>query len=104
MICPKCEGRKGGIAFVCGGVKSGPQWMPCFTCKGAGEITEAQNELLLLGEAIRKDRMVRDRTAREESTRLKIAFLEYNDIEHGREPRTQAGRDAFELRRKELGL
>lgn len=102
MICPKCEGRKGGDAFVCGRNVGGIRWMTCSTCKGTGEITDEQNDRIQEGRAFAVERMDRRQTVRKEAERLGCSVVEVSDIEHGREPQSEAGKKALLKRRAEM--
>ena len=82
--CPRCKGEKNVRLFVCASVC---EWrtMPCFTCKGAGEITDEHDEALAKGEAMRLDRISRGLSSREEAKRLGITDIELNRREFAKE-------------------
>lgn len=67
MICPRCEGRQGGQAFVCGPNVGGIRWMKCSTCDGSGEITEEYYVRIQEGRRFYADRVARRATVREEA-------------------------------------
>lgn len=100
--CPSCKGNKGGEAFVCGPNVHGLRWTPCSTCNATGEITEEHLARIEYGRLMREDRIRRRLTVREEAKRLGVSSMaEWSGIENGREPETEEGRKALELRRGE---
>ncbi|MDQ3802952.1 MAG: hypothetical protein M3416_03750 [Acidobacteriota bacterium] len=102
IICPSCDGRKGGMAFVCGPGSDGMRWMPCSTCKGTGEITVAHLERIRQSKPMRADRVSRRVTLHEEAKRLGCNMGEWSRIEAGGEPETEAGARALAARLQEL--
>lgn len=104
MICPKCKGSgRTGPCFVNRG--SGPhtiETLTCFTCKGTKEITDEHNQRIELGKRVRADRLSRNVSQREEAVRLGLKFMDYTNLEQGREMETDIGREVLERRKGEL--
>lgn len=67
-------------------------------------MTLEQIAMMKAAEVIRKDRIARRLSIREEGKRLQVDFAEWSRIEAGRAPETDAGRRALETRRKEIAL
>jgi hypothetical protein len=92
MICPSCNGAKRLFAFWDGRDKdgkatSGSGMVNCFTCDGAGEITEEHARRIAAGRARMEARIARRVTLKEEADRLGITPAELSAIESGREPK-----------------
>lgn len=58
----------------------------CFTCHGAGEISEEHVRLIEEGERLRADRIARGLSLREEAARLGCPPRELSDREQGKIP------------------
>lgn len=58
--------------------------LPCPSCKGTGEIGEAQAQQMADGERRRRDRIHRGVSLKEEALRLGISPAALSDLEHGR--------------------
>jgi DnaJ-class molecular chaperone len=101
QVCPHCEGKGESMAFVCG-THCDYRPIKCSTCGGTGYVTVEQIAMMAEGDTIRKDRIARNLSIREEAKRLKVDFPEWSRIEAGRKPETDAGRNALAARRKEL--
>jgi ribosome-binding protein aMBF1 (putative translation factor) len=101
--CPHCHGKGESMAFVCG-TRCDYRAVKCSTCKGTGRVTAQQIEMMKEGEIIRRDRIARGLSIREEAARLNVDFPEWSRIEAGRLPETNAGHSALEARRSELAL
>lgn len=88
LTCPNCDGRKSVEALVDYGGKdrhkSGPQTLPCPTCKGEGVITEEYKRRMDDGRALRDDRVARGVSQKQEAERLCIDPRALNDLERGR--------------------
>lgn len=100
--CPRCNGKRETHGIMCGpgGCQTGA--MKCFTCKGEGQITEEHAARIPIGKRMSKGRVARRVTVREEAARLGADFAEWSQIEQGDEPKTEAGRRAYEARLLEL--
>lgn len=103
MTCPDCNGEKGGNAFACGPSGSGYRWVDCSICKGTGQVTEAHAERYEFGRRMWSER-IQERciTLRSEAHRLGVPVVEWSQIEHGAEPKSEAGRAALARRKTEL--
>lgn len=87
-ICPRCQGVGANEALVCGRRAAGgfcdQRRLKCSTCGGRGRVTR---ELLLRiqeGERLRRDRVARSISLREEAKRLGISPVELSHREQGR--------------------
>lgn len=89
------------MAFVCG-TRCDYRAVRCSTCNGSGCVTAEQIAMMAEGETIRKDRIARSLSIREEAKRLNVDFPEWSRIEAGRAPETDAGKRALEIRRTEI--
>ena len=83
--CPRCKGSKGGMGFVsrtngC----SGPEWIDCLLCRGAGEITRAREQQFQRGQRIYDARIAKDWSLREFAEKLGLRPHYASDIENGR--------------------
>ena len=83
--CPACSGSKGGMGFVrrttgC----SGPAWIDCMACRGAGEITRAREQQFERGRRIYDARVAKDWSLREFAEKLGLRPHYVSDIENGR--------------------
>lgn len=58
-------------------------WYPCMTCKGTQEISEEHAARITKGKAMRKDRVARRKSLREEAAALGITVLELSNMERG---------------------
>lgn len=101
-ICPRCNGQKGGKAFMCGPGSCGLAWADCSTCKGSGEVTDIGLLRIKQADKMAADRRQRRATLREEAARLGCGLGEWSRIEHGRKPETLAGALALAKRITEL--
>lgn len=102
LTCPSCNGAGGGEGFICGESSGGYGSIPCSVCKGAGTVTLDTATKYTLGRKMSEERQGRDLSLREEAKRLGISVIDLSDIEHGREPKTDAGRAALERRTEEM--
>ena len=91
MTCPTCSGQK--LLIVHLHTTTGGRWekRACFTCCGAGEITEDHARQIEEGERRREDRKARYTTLREEAARLGISARQLSDIENGRAAQGDGG-------------
>jgi hypothetical protein len=88
--CPDCNGARETFAMVHGHRSDGTAFhrsgmMPCRTCKGTGEISDAKAAALVEGERRRQDRIARGLSGREEAARLGITPIELNRIEFAKD-------------------
>ena len=92
--CPDCDGtgRSRGISLVhMANGRCEPMRMPCRTCNGWGDVPADYPERLAAAEALRRDRIGRDMSLREEAKRLGISAHELSDREHVRDSRPMRG-------------
>lgn len=86
VTCPSCKGTKEVFTFENRGLDhrahtSGMR--PCKTCKGSGKITNEHMARIEKGRELRKDRLYRGMTFREEAARLEISVVELSRLERG---------------------
>lgn len=81
--CPHCGGRGSNFSIACGPRKCTPNYLRCSTCQGSGSITPERQEKIKAGEAMRKDRIKRNQTQREEAKRLGVDVVVYSRMERG---------------------
>lgn len=86
MICPECNGEKKLRALCRYGDGSPCRWesINCWECGGTGEVTQARLDAIEKGRGMRKSRLERNLTLREEATRLGITPQELSHKENGR--------------------
>lgn len=82
--CPVCMGRGCSPGITCGGSGCGPDNFKCSLCKGSGEITDQQQDWFDVGVYMRRCRLERGRTLREESKERGMTASFLADMEHGR--------------------
>lgn len=84
ITCPDCNGR-GTLDALLNRGREGCEWatITCFTCNGAGQITEIQAAAMCTRGAIRADRIFRDETIKEAADRLGMSLGEYSRMERG---------------------
>src|SRR5438876_8797506 len=104
MICPTCGGSGETRGIACSTAGCHTRTMKCFTCRGVGKISTEGSARMELSEMIRKDRIARSLTIRDEGKRLDVDFAEWSRIEAGRLPETERGRKALATRYQELNL
>lgn len=102
LTCPDCKGHKGGVGLFCGQGVSYQKWTPCSSCKGTGSVTKGHAARIERGERLRRDRIDRDTSLREEAKRLNISPVELSHIEQGRESETPEGVSALSQRLVEM--
>jgi hypothetical protein len=89
MTCPECRGKKTLEAVVCGRQHDRSfcrtRRLPCHVCQGTGAITEEHAARIEAGEKMRKDRISRRLSLREEAARLGIDQVTLSHREQGRE-------------------
>lgn len=83
ITCRHCKGRKTYQSFVRVKGKCSFQEIDCFTCKGAGSITEEHSNRIIRGETIRLDRINRKLSLRQEALRLGMKSIELARLERG---------------------
>jgi len=81
--CPHCGGRGANQGLACGSSGCQMRTLTCSTCKGAGVISEYRQAQIEKGEAMRRDRISRDMTQREEAKRLGLNVVIYSQMERG---------------------
>lgn len=101
VTCPHCSGKGFTEGFVCPG---GYRQFPCENCQSTGQVAEEYIAQYELARRIRVERISRDLSAREEAARLGCSVHDVIDLEHGREPKTDAGRAAWAKRLEEMGV
>lgn len=84
VICPECNGRKGGVVHV--NATSGHRFenRKCDFCDGLGHVRQHELDRWKECEAVRADRIARGMTLRAEAARLGISPSELSDREHAR--------------------
>lgn len=90
MTCPTCNGKGDSWALVSGIREDGRRFceqrtLPCYTCNGTGAITPEHAARIAEGERMRKDRIARCMSLREEAARLGISPVTLSHREQGRE-------------------
>jgi len=88
IVCPSCEGRKGGDALVCGPGVAGVRYMPCHFCHGSGRVWSYNGIQYRMGRQLSEERRAKDYTIREAAKAYGVGFLVWNDLEHGRKALT----------------
>lgn len=83
ISCPHCGGRGANQGIACGPGSCQMRTLTCSTCKGSGAITEDRQAKIAKGEAMRKDRIKRNQTQREEAKRLELNVVTYSQMERG---------------------
>ena len=82
MICPSCKGEKVLTGYACPGFK--PYTRACDRCAGTGEVSDLAMDWIRRGEEMRRERIARDMSIREEARRRGIGAAELSDMEMGR--------------------
>lgn len=83
--CPRCEGRKGGPAFLGGPTGSHfDPFFPCDMCKGKGEVLDHVAKWFAVGRVHYRERLARGESLRECARRLGFGLAELSSMEHGR--------------------
>lgn len=103
VTCPSCHGKGEGMGFACG-TRCDYRAIKCFTCEGTGTVSQERLRLMELAEIVRKDRIARRLSIREEGKRLNVDFAEWSRIEGGRPPESEHGKRALNIRYGELGI
>ena len=83
--CPECEGRKGASVFVDRQGGGRLEFMRCTYCVGLGTVSKIREAKYRLGEEMRKDRIARGMSLRQEAARLGIKPRELSNREWGRD-------------------
>lgn len=85
-ICTDCEGTGKATALVrfAMPVRCEEVTMACPRCDGVGAFSEAHLARIRVGEELRRDRVGRAVSLREEAKRIGITERELNDRERGR--------------------
>ena len=81
--CPHCGGRGANQGITCGPGSCEMRTHTCSTCGGSGRITPERQAKIQAGEAMRKDRISRNQTQREEAKRLGLDVVVYSRMERG---------------------
>ena len=84
--CPSCQGRGKSEGLACGPSGGGWRVFECFLCKGTGTVPPVRIERMRVGDLIRRERLERDQSGREESLRIGVDKIEFNHLEFGRGP------------------
>jgi hypothetical protein len=83
--CPDCRGEKSAFGLACTMDKGcRPITMVCRFCNGAGVVDASAFKRWRIGEAMRRARVKRGSSQREQAALLGIPQIVSNDIEHGR--------------------
>lgn len=81
ITCPDCKGEGILRGFGCPGFK--PVTLPCLTCQGKKTIDEKTLEWKKIGEEMRKERIARDVSLREEAKERGMAPQVLSAMERG---------------------
>lgn len=85
ITCPTCHGEKECFVFENRGDHPHTSgYRPCFTCNGAGEITDEHKARIEQGRKLKQDRYDRKETLIDCASRLGITVVELSAIENGR--------------------
>ena len=83
--CPDCRGEKSAFGLACTMDKGcRPITMVCRFCNGTGVVDASAFKRWRIGEAMRRARVKRGSSQREQAALLGISQIVLNDIEHGR--------------------
>jgi hypothetical protein len=87
-LCPACGGSRGSVAFVCAipRTQSRRMWLACPLCTAEGKVEVAKAIAYVEGQRLRRDRVARGLSQRQEAERLGITPRELSDREQGRRP------------------
>lgn len=88
--CPRCNGRGSSLALVNPG---GMQRLQCFTCGGAGSITEEHEVRIKRGKLLHAHRMDRLEGLYDFAERHGISLTDLSSMEAGRMPFSESIRD-----------
>ena len=85
VLCPYCKGEKKQFVHLntINPKTHGFQWVPCMCCKEKGEITDEHYTQIKHGKLLRKSRIDRGLTLRQEAERLGISAIELSKRERG---------------------
>ena len=89
MNCPTCKGKGTVFGHMNNGQDSGKHiWgnMKCFTCKGAGEITQEHADRIEAGQKLYRQRLCSGETLYEAAKRQGLTPAQLSAIETGRAP------------------
>lgn len=81
-VCPTCNGTGTTEAMACPGFRR--ITLPCPRCAATGDITEERAAELAAAERLRRDRLDRGLTLRQEAARLGISAPELSRMENAR--------------------
>ena len=83
--CPDCRGEKSAFGLACTMEKGcRPITMICRFCNGMGIVEASALKRWRIGEAMRRARVKRGSSQREQASLLGIPQIALDDIEHGR--------------------
>jgi DnaJ-class molecular chaperone len=85
--CPTCKGKRTNIAHINTGIDSQRhRWseIPCFTCNGAGNISDEHATRITKGAEMRQARVARKESLYEAAARMGMTAARLSAIEHGR--------------------
>ncbi len=86
-LCPTCDGKRGGRALVhYADGHCEEHFVICRTCNGDARISTEHRDRIEAGHRLRDQRLLADRSLREEASRLGIAAHELSDMESGAAP------------------
>jgi hypothetical protein len=84
-MCPDCRGEKSAFGLACTMDKEyRPITMVCRFCNRTGVVDAPAFERWRIGEAMRRARVKRGSSQREQAAILGISQIVLNDVEHGR--------------------
>lgn len=82
VTCPDCKGTKEMHGMGCPGWK--PITIPCLTCRGTGKVPKDMiDSWKPIGAAMKKNRLARDLSLREEAKRRRMAPGVLSQMERG---------------------
>ena len=84
VVCPSCQGAKGGFGIACSDRACRPIERACDFCRGEGQVSAEAGERWRKGRAARDARVKQRLSLFEQAAILGIAPEVLNDIEHGR--------------------
>ena len=84
LVCPRCNGVKGGVGIVRSDRGCRPIEWTCDFCAGEGRVSPEANERWQKGRVARRARIKERLSLFEKAAILGITPQVLNDIEHGR--------------------
>jgi len=83
--CAHCDGHGFTIGYGCPGFR--PVKMKCGQCGGDGLLTDEDVERIHRGKEMRRKRIARDLSLREQAKRLGVSVIELSNLERGIKPK-----------------